>query len=128
MAFFVEYPEVANAIGDGYVTAPMYTAIREEVTAEDTAAALVALLHHVGYRRVCIRAEDENGVGFVLDDAEETVFLDIGRDVLESDDIASYLAFIPNHVAALLDETTTSDDSEIENENEEDVSCNAPVP
>lgn len=124
MTLFIEYPDTANAIGHGRVTPDVRAALQEQMQLPEISGALSYLLTHVGYTRVCVQAVDENGVGFHMHDPSETVVLDVGRDVLESDDIGAYMAFLPYHVHHMLDTTTTDEDSD----DDGNPDANAPMP
>ena len=119
MALFVEYPEVGNDIADGCVTVHVAAALREQMRVPDTCEAIAELLRHLDYNKVTLKAVEENGVGLDVDEDERCVFINIGRDVLESEHLEAYMAFLPNHIDYMMQESSSDDDSE---------HVNAPVP
>lgn len=126
MTLAVEYPAVANQLGDGDVTQHMRDSIEEQFQQPETVSALASLMACLDATRVCVIAVETNGVAIHHHEPTQTVLFGIGRDVLESDTLEASLAFLPQYVYELIDTTTGESDSQDDDNDTDDM--DAPLP
>ena len=130
MAYFIQYPDVGNTNVHECVTPDVRIVLEHYMQSTAVRNAIVHMLQETECSCISVHAVATNGIEFAVDNSDDVVHLNLGLDVLESDNLGYYLENIPSHVHHMIGSTdgSDSDDDDEDYANLEDNPAEAPLP